>query len=113
MGRTAEFFSDFVIVTADNSRGEPTKNIIEDILKGFTKTDARIVISNRRVAIEYDVSLADKNDVVAILGKGHEKYNIDNEGYHPFDEKAIVKNAIKEKRERINDTDTEKNFDTE
>ena len=39
-------------------------------------------------------------DVVLIVGKGHERYNIDKTGYHYFSERDIVTAAL-EDRERI------------
>ena len=98
MARIAELYSDYVIVTADNSRNESTIDIIRDILNGFSTTYKRTVITSRRSAIEYAILNARDNDFVAIIGKGHEKYNIDKDGYHPFDEKDIILTALKKRK---------------
>lgn len=98
MAAIAEKYSDFVIVTTDNSRTEPEEKIIEDILSGFTTQSKHKVISSRAYAIEYAILNADKSDIIIIIGKGHERYNIDKSGYHEFDEREIIKSAIKKRR---------------
>lgn len=101
MAAIAEKYSDFVIVTTDNSRTEPETKIIKDILRGFSYQKKHKVISSRKDAIEYAVINADVSDIVIIIGKGHERYNIDRNGYHSFDERIIIKNAI-DKRKDVN-----------
>ena len=97
MAKIAEELSDFVIVTTDNSRNESPAKIIKDILAGMTKPEKREIIINREKAIKSAIKMADDGDVVLIVGKGHEKYNIDKSGYHPFDERKIIDRALKER----------------
>ena len=92
-----EKHSDFVIVTEDNSRGEPEAEIIKDILSGFSATHNRKVITSRRAAIEYAILSAAQNDIIAIVGKGHERYNIGEAGIVSFDERDIIKDALKKR----------------
>ena len=63
-------------------------------MKGFKSTNKRIVITSRAAAIEHAILSAKDGDLIAIIGKGHERYNIDENGYSTFDEKEIVKKAI-------------------
>jgi UDP-N-acetylmuramoyl-L-alanyl-D-glutamate--2,6-diaminopimelate ligase len=95
MAEIAEKYSDFVIVTTDNSRNESKVNIIKDIIKGFSDKKNYKVIPSRKDAIEYAVINADVSDIILIVGKGHERYNIDKDGYHIFDERDIIKNSLK------------------
>lgn len=92
MGRLAAELADFVIVTSDNSRSEEPQAIIEEILGGVTACESAdyTVIVDRREAIEYAVSHARRGDVILLAGKGHETYEINQTGRHPFDERAIV-----------------------
>ncbi len=101
MAKTAKKYCRFSIVTSDNSRGEPLSEIIEDILSGFDETDKRVVITDRKKAIEYAIQNADKNDVIVIAGKGCESYIIDKDGAHPFNERDIIEQALfkRDKRE--------------
>ena len=52
------------------------------------------VIVDRRSAIEYAVSTAKKDEFILLCGKGHEKYETDRNGKHPFNEKDIVISAL-------------------
>ena len=73
MGEIALKLSDFVVVTSDNPRDENPEMIIDDIVQNITgKNICRI--TDRRSAIEYALSIAKKDDIVAILGKGAENY---------------------------------------
>ncbi len=98
MAAAAELFSDSVIVTQDNSRGESEMSIIKDILSGFTSTEKRKVIISRKAAIENAILSADDGDIIAVIGKGHERYNITKNGYSHFDEREIIKSALEKRR---------------
>lgn len=100
MAKIAEKYASKIIVTSDNSRGEPTKDIICDIIRGFERGRYEI-IEKRADAITEAIVNSQDGDIVAIIGKGPEKYNIDSGGYHPFDEKTIIGSAL-----RMRDTRT-------
>ncbi len=99
MAQIASRLSDFVIVTNDNSRGERPEDIINDILKGIDKEKEFAVIPDRKTAIEYAVENARRGDIVILAGKGHERYEIDSSGRHPFDERRIAISAYEEIKE--------------
>lgn len=91
MGEIAGRLSDLCVVTSDNPRTENPSAIIEDIVVGIDRTDVKYeVVENRKEAIERAMSLAEKGDIVLLLGKGHETYQILNEGVIDFDERKIV-----------------------
>ncbi len=90
MGAIASRLSDFVIVTADNSRTENTGDIIDEIMRGFDKKCPHVRIEDRRKAIYYAVQNAGKGDIILLCGKGHEEYEIDKSGMHPFSERETV-----------------------
>ncbi len=95
MGKIAAEMADFTIVTSDNPRTENPAEIINDILKGFKISKTKyIAIENRKEAIEYAISHAHKDDIIILAGKGHETYQITNEGKIHFDEREIVKQAL-------------------
>ena len=99
MAKAAERYADFTVVTSDNSRGEDPDTIISDIVKGFDTLSYKI-IKDRKIAIIDTLLSLDTGDIVAIIGKGAEKYNIDRGGYHSFDEKAIVSEVLKLRKEK-------------
>ena len=55
------------------------------------------VIEDRECAIRHAIKSAMPGDTVAVVGKGHEKYKIVGGEYIPFDEKAIILDAIRER----------------
>ncbi len=97
MAQIASRFSDFVIVTSDNSRSEDPIQIISDIYKGINKEKPHIIVVERESAIRFAISIAEAGDIVILAGKGHEKYEISSNGRKPFDEIEIVKNAVSER----------------
>lgn len=98
MAHIASRLSDFVVVTSDNSRGEDPERIISDILCGIDKESEYTVIRDRADAIEYAVANAREGDIVLLAGKGHERYEIDVGGKHPFDEREIARRAYEKYR---------------
>ncbi|MCI8387317.1 MAG: UDP-N-acetylmuramoyl-L-alanyl-D-glutamate--2,6-diaminopimelate ligase [Clostridiales bacterium] len=94
MGAAATSIADFTLITGDNSRSENPRSIICDILRGIDKTAEYKVIERRDDAIRYMISQARSGDVILLAGKGHEDYEIDSNGKHPFSEKDIVYKAI-------------------
>lgn len=85
--------SDRVVLTSDNPRSEDPEAIIKDMEAGLPVAARRkyIAITDRREAIKTAISLAKKEDIVLIAGKGHEKYQeIKGVKYH-FDDKEVVK----------------------
>ncbi len=94
IGKIVQDFGCFSVLTSDNSRSESCEDIINDIIKGFDPGyEDYKVIKDRKDAIEYAINTAESGDTVLLIGKGHEKYEIDKYGQHPFDEKAVVRGA--------------------
>ncbi len=99
MGCVASRLAYRTVITEDNSRSEDALDIIDDIRKGFSDGAKYEVVTDRESAIRRAVSLAGREDVVLCCGKGHEKYIIDGNGKHPFDERRIIESALREKEE--------------
>ncbi len=97
MGNIAAHFSDYAIVTSDNPRTEDPSAIIEDILEGMKGAVIPVkVIENRIEAIKFAVSIAKKDDIIVLAGKGHETYQILNTGTIHLDEREVVAEALAE-----------------
>ena len=103
MGKTAEELADCVILTSDNPRTEDPKAILDDILSGMQHPTKHRVILSRRRAIEAAITEAMPGDIILLVGKGHEHYEITASGVHPFDERKIVLSAL----EKIKKGDTD------
>ena len=98
MGQLAAELSDYCIVTSDNPRTEQPEAIIEDIVAGMK--DAKVpvdVICDRRAAIYHALDIAQKDDVIVLMGKGHETYQEIDHVKHHMDEREIVADYFKEK----------------
>ena len=91
MGDIATKLSDYVIFTNDNPRTEDPNNIMNDILKGV-KTKNYEVILDRKLAIKKGIDMMNKNDILLILGKGHENYQIIGKEKHHLDDSEEVLN---------------------
>ena len=95
MGSAAEKYSDFVIFTNDNPRCEDEKQIMNDIISGV-KLENHKVIFDRKEAIKEGINMLKENDILMILGKGHEDYQvIGKEKIHFSDEEEVLKDLEK------------------
>ncbi len=93
MGAIATRYADYTIITSDNSRSEEPEAIISDILAGVDANGRYTVIVDRADAIAHAIKESRAGDVIILAGKGHEKYEIDKNGRHDFDEAACVRKA--------------------
>ena len=75
MGEIASNYSDYVIFTNDNPRTEDPEKIMKDILVGVKKDNYEVCL-DRREAIKRALDMICKDDIVLLLGKGHEDYQI-------------------------------------
>jgi UDP-N-acetylmuramoyl-L-alanyl-D-glutamate--2,6-diaminopimelate ligase len=100
MAQIAKKYASKTIVTTDNSRSEDPQRIINDIICGFGDGGYGVII-DRAEAIRYAIRKANKNDIVVIAGKGHERYIQDSTGYRAFDERNIVRQALNERYEKV------------
>jgi UDP-N-acetylmuramyl-tripeptide synthetase len=97
MGEIASKTADLSVITSDNSRSEDSVSIIKDILTGVIPNSIYCIIPKREDAIKYAVKSLGENDILLLLGKGHEKYEIDKRGKHPFNERKIVEEVLRMK----------------
>jgi UDP-N-acetylmuramoyl-L-alanyl-D-glutamate--2,6-diaminopimelate ligase len=93
MAQTACDLSDKVILTSDNPRyrrsGADLKRYGRRIVQFSQK---KIYLDSRqKEAIKTAVSFANKEDIILIAGKGHEKYQDINGVKHPFDDKEVLR----------------------
>ena len=104
-GEIAARNSDIVIVTEDDSRDENPAEIAEEFVRGakqagFLRGKNLLVELNREKAIQMAVDLAKKDDIVLILGKGHEKTILRATGAVPFEDLKVTEKAL---RKRLKD----------
>jgi UDP-N-acetylmuramoyl-L-alanyl-D-glutamate--2,6-diaminopimelate ligase len=92
MAEVACEYSDKIIFTSDNPRNEDPVQIIKDMEAGVPVTARKkcISITDRKEAIKTAITLAQKQDIILIAGKGHEKYQEINGVKNDFDDKKIL-----------------------
>ena len=96
MTKTAVDLSSLVILTSDNPRTENPNEIIKDMISGLNPKQKKktLIIIDRSQAIKTACKIIEKNGIILIAGKGHEKYQeIDNERYE-FDDYIELKKAM-------------------
>jgi UDP-N-acetylmuramoyl-L-alanyl-D-glutamate--2,6-diaminopimelate ligase len=104
MGAVADRLSDVIVVTSDNPRSEDPQRIIEEIQRGIasdTKRDSAhrlLSVVDRLTAIGKAVELARPGDLVLVVGKGHEKYQVIGDRALPFDDVAVSRDALVRRR---------------
>lgn len=98
MGRLAAEFSDVVIATSDNPRTEDPEEILRQVAVGVKEKIGDKhweLMTDRRSAIKRAVELAEADDMVVILGKGHEDYQILKDRTIHFDDREEAREAIR------------------
>lgn len=91
MGQIAMQYADSIYLTQDNSRSEPTRNIIKDIIAGIDDHNKVQIQSDRKLAIAQAWHYSNENDMILVAGKGHEDY-MESKGQRiDYDERAYVK----------------------
>ncbi|MGM0602482.1 MAG: UDP-N-acetylmuramoyl-L-alanyl-D-glutamate--2,6-diaminopimelate ligase [Bacillota bacterium] len=97
MGRIAAEYADIVIIANDNPRSESPETIIDEIVEGISEKENVDIyrIQDRKEAIYKAVDLAEKDDFVIILGRGHETRQIFSDKVIKLDDREAVREAIR------------------
>jgi UDP-N-acetylmuramoyl-L-alanyl-D-glutamate--2,6-diaminopimelate ligase len=97
MGAVAARLADVVVVTDDNPRGEDPAEIRAELLAGArgVGTAEVVEIGDRAEAIADAVGRARPGDTVVVAGKGHETGQEIAGVVHPFDDREVVRDAVR------------------
>ncbi len=97
MAAVACKYSDKVIFTSDNPRDEDPMEIIREMQKGVSPSDAKktLVMVEREEAIKTACMLAKEKDIILVAGKGHETYQEIKGVKHPFDDHEVLERMMK------------------
>ena len=94
IGKLANQYCDQVILTAEDNRDENINDICLDIQE-YIEDPVSVIIEDRRIAIEQAIEIANKDDIILILGKGHEQFMASSIGMEPYPgDKYIALKAI-------------------
>ncbi|MDP2638757.1 MAG: UDP-N-acetylmuramoyl-L-alanyl-D-glutamate--2,6-diaminopimelate ligase [Candidatus Azambacteria bacterium] len=99
LGEIAAKNSDFMIVSNVDPYEDDPKEICEDIAEaaekfGKIRNENLFVIEDRREGIKKAFSLANKNDIVLITGKGAEQSIVIGGKHYPWDDRVIVREEL-------------------
>ncbi len=106
MGKASDKYADIIILTAEDPRDEKIEAIIKQINEGILAKhfdETLFEIPDRQEAINKAVALVQKNDIVVITGKGHERSLNLGHGEVPWSDHEAVKKALE-----LRNNDTEK-----
>ena len=99
LGKIAGKYADFMVISNVDPYEDDPKEIIEDIAKsaensGKIRGKNLFLIEDRREVIKTALSLANKNDVVLITGKGAEQSIIIGGRRYPWDDRVVVREEL-------------------
>ena len=98
MGEAAGSLSDSVVLTSDNPRSEDPLRIINDVVVGLQKVNAKYQIeADRERAVALAIDEARPGDIVLLAGKGHETYQVLREGQIEFDDREKAREILRRK----------------
>ena len=94
LGQVANKYLDHVILTQLDDRGENVYDICKTIQSENVDINS-VIIPSRQIAIEQAIEIACKDDIILVLGKGHEKFISLEVGQADYlGDSVIVKEAI-------------------
>jgi UDP-N-acetylmuramoyl-L-alanyl-D-glutamate--2,6-diaminopimelate ligase len=101
MGAAVARGADVAVLTSDNPRSEDPARILDAMLEGArsVRSDDRaelLVDLDRAAAIETVVRLAGPGDAVVVAGKGHEQGQEMGGVVRPFDDRAVLRAALRQ-----------------
>ena len=88
------------IITIDDPHDEEPSDIVKDMLNGITFNNYEVCL-DRKKAIHKGINLLKNNDILLILGKGHEEFIIFKDKKIPFNDKKEVLAYIEYKKQSV------------
>lgn len=96
MGEAAGSLSNLVVLTSDNPRSEDPLRIINDVVVGLQKVNAKYRIEpDRARALEIALDEAQSGDIVLLAGKGHETTQVLRDQTVEFDDREKARDLLR------------------
>ncbi len=96
MGQAASELSDVVVLTSDNPRSEDPLQIMNDVMVGIRRSEAKMIVEpDRAQAIHKALEEAGAGDLVLLAGKGHETYQIFADRTIHFDDRETARETLR------------------
>ena len=87
--------ADLAVLTSDNPRSEDPHAILDEVVAGVPSSSHVVVEADRRAAIRRAVAAARPQDIVLILGKGHETGQQIGATRIPFDDREVAAEELR------------------
>lgn len=87
--------SKYFIITNDDPHNEDPSQIVDDMIKDLEYTNYEVCL-DRKEAIKKGINLLENDDILFILGKGHEEVMIIKDEKIPFNDRKVVEECIEE-----------------
>ncbi|MEA3522330.1 MAG: UDP-N-acetylmuramoyl-L-alanyl-D-glutamate--2,6-diaminopimelate ligase [Campylobacterota bacterium] len=97
MGKIAGALAKKIYLTSDNPRNEDPDAIIAEIKEGVDERCELYINPNRKEAIAKALEEQLEGEIVLVLGKGDESYQIIYDQKFPFDDRNVVRELLKNK----------------
>ena len=91
MGKIANLLADRIYITDDNPRRENPVNIRRDILKHCKRA---LDIADRKIAMRVAMRTIQPKDILLVVGKGHENYQIIGQNYFYLSDRIELKKYL-------------------
>jgi UDP-N-acetylmuramoyl-L-alanyl-D-glutamate--2,6-diaminopimelate ligase len=100
IGEVAGRLADFSVLTAEDPRWEDPVDIAHQIEKGLQKVECKkdinyCIIPDRRKAIRYAFSKAQKDDIVVLASMGCYQYMYVGQGKIPWDDRKVAREELR------------------
>lgn len=93
----------YAIITSDDLHDEPFSQIVKDMTTHLKQNNYEIIM-DRKKAIQKGISLLKPNDILLVLGKGHEEFMIVKDQKIPFHDATVIKELLEKNIKNGNQT---------
>ena len=95
IGKVCSDKADYTVFSTDDPRDEDPREICNQMIGDIKDRNNYEIILDRSKAIDKVISMATKDDIVLLLCKGNEPYQITKNGYEYYNEVEEAYRAIK------------------
>ena len=101
MGQVVQKYAQKIYITSDNPRSENPQDIILEILSGMEQNPSiRSINPIREQAIEQAIKEQEEDEILFVLGKGDERYQIIGHQKIHFDDREVIASVLKSQEKR-------------
>lgn len=99
MGAVAEKYATKIYITSDNPRSENPQEIIQEIIQGMSQKDKIISCNPDRLqSIQKAIQDLKEDEILFVLGKGDEPYQIIQDELIPFDDREVIRSVLESQK---------------